>query len=508
MKSGVPEKSPTVILGDGLGSLKSPQVQFGGDRAGHSLKHSRSTPTSGRGKLKKIRDGLRDKLAAQRLATASPSKIFAKSMLSFDLHAGPLHEDEVPGENELFVQFVTDRRRSSGRGTLRELINKRIALQTGAQALAQRQARAAPAPGAADPPKPTEPEKGKSKVRPDTKVNKKKAQPPSDEVTSRRVSDLEIPLAQDSISEPPVSQTQVLNPEWAMSQTQVLNPPDANGASFESPKAASQEIPFMSTPLVPPVRSAVESDRLETVVEEDESEEGTVYQDSEPEGPRERKERSRRVRNLFVDDEADESEDCLSGDEDEDEEDSDLSDLIASEPETQDDGCAHVALHQRWLMEQENQFQVGKSRDEGEVGNRRRRARPVVNPIAVLQQPVKAKPANRKPVSRAVEKALEQAPANTTFQVPKAQKGPPRPKKFPHRKSSVSSACSELDIRINNQILNKPRRRSGLFNFIAPPDAGLLQRAQDRAATKEAQEAKASAGSRLLGSSRFAFGNT
>jgi hypothetical protein len=60
-------------------------------------------------------------------------------MLTFDLHGGRLNDGEVVGETELFVKFVKNRRVSTGRGSLKELINKRIAYQVGAQVLAGRQ---------------------------------------------------------------------------------------------------------------------------------------------------------------------------------------------------------------------------------------------------------------------------------------------------------------------------------------------------------------------------------
>ena len=89
--------------------------------------------------MKKLRDEVAAKIAARKFYTGSPSKVLANSMLSFDLCTGSrLLEDDVNGEDELFVKFVTNRRKSSGRGTLQHLINKRIALQTSSKQIEQR----------------------------------------------------------------------------------------------------------------------------------------------------------------------------------------------------------------------------------------------------------------------------------------------------------------------------------------------------------------------------------
>ena len=487
-----PASSPVVRVACDLGNLKSPQVVFEAGVPENRAKHGRSTPLSGRGKLKKIREDLLEKLAAQRLITASPSRIFSKSMLSFDLHAGPLLDDEVPGENELFVKFLTDRRRSTGRGTLRELINKRIALQTGAQALAQRQAKIGPPPQQV----PSEPAldpsrkpKRDTRPKPDAPIRKKKNELKAESLnTSRRVSDLEIPLAQDEYvtSQPAVSQTQIFNPDL-LSQTQVLSRDQVGSPRARTPHSARENIPFMSTPLVAPTQEDVERYPLETVEEEE------PRSESPP--------KPRRERNRFIDDEADESEDCLSGDE-EDDDDSDLSDLIASSPESDNDASDHIALHQKWLMEQENQI---PSAPRDESTKPRRRPRPVADPSRVLLnsklagKPKPIKVQLKKPVNPTVPEAAQPVAASKI-------KGPPRARKFPHRKSSVSSACSELDVRVGRQLLNHSRR-SGLFDFIAPPDAAALRKIQNNSIVREEEAAKSAAGSRLMGTRRFAFGD-
>ena len=85
-------------------------------------------------------------------------------------------------------------------------------------------------------------------------------------------------------------------------------------------------------------------------------------------------------------------------------------------------------------------------------------------------------------------------------------------KKYPHRKSSVSSACSELDIRIGGNILNRNDRSSvtgGPFAFIKPPPRDKLEKAIASVSVREEATAKAMAGaSKLMGSKRFAFGQS
>lgn len=473
--------------------LKSPQVLFQGPEK-ERAKHPRSTPSSGRGKLKRLKERISSKIAGQRFTKASPSHLVSRSMLSFDLHAGPLHEDEIPGDSELFVKFVKDRRGSTGRGSLKELINKRIALQVGAKALAVRQVAANPAP--AEPSekpkeKPAKPIRLKAdKARSGSPKAQNAIQPnPYEQVkegeVSRRASELlEVPLAQDDFPpESTCSQTQVFErPE--LSQTQVLQRTPLRPDS-------EPDLPFLPTPQV---------DVLEPVEEESESD-----CSSEVENAIKAKPKMKKVFNPFLDDEAEGSEDGSHGGSSDSESDSDLTDLIASSPEEEGSPTSHARLHAKWLREEEERL-FDENRPPANDGEQKRRNRMKLRmPLPVFQPQIKKHVPKKKS-----EKIVEAA--NTVVEEKKEIKKPPpiaRPKKFPHRRSSVSSACSELEVRVGTQILNQKERPSvtGPFAFIEKPDEDRLAKAAAKITAHEEATSKAMAGaSKLMGKKRFAFG--
>jgi hypothetical protein len=468
--------------------LKSPQVVFPNDpKLDRPTKHARSTPQSGRGKLKKLREQVRSKVSAQRIARASPSHIVSKSMLTFDLHGGRIGNDEIPGESELFVNFVKDRRASNGRGSLKELINKRIALQVGAQALAVREAEKNVA-NTKQLQKPVTTENSSMQsAGGKSSIPKKKSERVNKPVhVSRRGSEfLEVPLAQEELEEPMMSQTQVFERSQPLTQTQIYRPEEPENEGEES------QLPFLSTPLVMDWgRPRSDCDHLEPVTEEDEE---------EPVQPK-----RAAGRNRFVDDEAEES---GEGSEDltDDGEDTDLSDLIASSPEESQSQGGHARLHAKWLEEQENSFDpfAIKNRSDGESMKAKRRLRRALFPINELPIPIKTKkPA--KTAGKPAKKEEEVVPP-----VPKPRE-PVRVKRYPHRKSSVSSACSELDIHVGGQTLNnRPRPSSGTFSFIQAPPKDKLEKATSSLLSREEATAKAMAGAtKLMGNKRFAFGQT
>ena len=500
---------------------KSPQVRTESNRQADppvsdpepdafANKHPRSSPASGRGKLKKLRDKLHSKVAEQRFAKVTPSKLYARSMLTFDLHPGTIADGEIPGESELFVKFVTDRKKSTGRGSLKELINKRIAFQVGAKAIALREAeKSKPATEQVSvdlPEPPVEPQvPAVEKVKP--KKSKKKVFESRRETEmieiplaqdSRRTSDLlEVPLGQaDVVSKeneiPTVSQTQVL-----MSQTQVYHHEDIDDPRIKTPKVAveSTPLPFLPTPQLDEREPdlAVPSFRLETVVEE-----------TDEETPK--RERVPKFRNNFVDDEAEESEDC-DNDSEGSGSDGFLSDLIASSPdESSQDGSRLARLHAEWMREQEDKFdpfaikgRKESSEDVSDVKQRRKKALLAAAATKVPSKPVR-QPLKPKKPKQTVPEPLQPAPK------PNVPLGKPRVKKYPHRRSSVSSIGSELEFRVGSDVLNRNKRSS--FAFIKAPEKDKLDRILTSANLKDEAAAKASAGAvKLMGKKRFAFGD-
>ena len=477
--------------------------------------------------LKRLKDQLALKLESQRLQKVSPSKLYAKSMLTFDLHKGPLADDEVPGDSELFVNFVTNRRRSSGRGSLKEMINKRIAYQTGAKVIALRQAETKENAEKVNRKQPvTEPSVStstapvhESRETKKHKVKKQRAAPESARLSSEP---LEVPLAQDDFpdsrnDDPVLSQTQVLHQEdYTLSQTQLYAPSQPRVSVTPTqvfrgdalPRTASPSLPFLPTPQVardaePDTDTSPEIIRrsLETVFEEEEEESQVPVR--------------RKGRNRFIEDEADESDDC-EGSDDEDEEDGFLSDLIASssedEPGTQDE-ARMARLHAQWMREQEDSFdpfavkgRKGIAEDNEHEAVKARRIRQA-KAVKQLEEKVKLP---KKPIrvpKKTKPEPLVQAPVKSSSTV---NGQPPRAKKYPNRRSSVSSIGSELDLHVGRNMLNRARRSSlgasGTFSFIAVPDK--LGQIVAAAARKDEESAKAAAGSsRLMGKKRFAFGD-
>jgi hypothetical protein len=463
--------------------------------------------------LKRLKDQLALKLDSQRLQKVTPSKLYAKSMLTFDLHKGPLADDEVPGDSELFVNFVTNRRRSSGRGSLKEMINKRIAHQTGARALALRKAEAK------ENSEKLNQERVDSQIKVDEssasvhdtrerkrhKVTKQRAVPESARLSSES---LEVPLGQEESTEarnenPILSQTQVLHREDpALSQTQPYVPTDAHVSATPTqvfrgdalPRTASPSLPFLATPQV----------------------DGDAESESSPEIPRRRLEtvfeEVPRGRNRFIEDEADESDDC-DGSDDEEGEDGFLSDLIASSSEdemgTQDE-ARMARLHAQWMREQEDSFdpfsikgRKALPEDVGFEDIKARRARYAKAAKQLEDKPKLPKKPNRLPKkTKPVVDVVKPVEIKGRVQ--------PRPKKNPNRRSSVSSIGSDLDLHVGRNMLNRARRSSlgvkGTFSFISVPDK--LEKTMAEAARKDEASAKAAAGSsKLMGKKRFAFGD-
>jgi hypothetical protein len=420
-------------------------------------------------------------------------------MLTFDLHAGITGDGEVPGETELFVKFVTNRKKSTGRGSLKELINKRIAFQVGAKAIALREAeKSKPVTEevSAESPEPPIPGKVKSKKL-KKKVIKSRRETDMIEIPlaqdSRRTSDrLEVPLGQDENEVPTVSQTQAL-----MSQTQVYHHEDIDDPRIKTPKVAveSTPLPFLPTPQ-PEEREpdlAVPSFRLDTVVEE-----------TDEETPK--RERFPKFRNNFVDDEAEESEDC-DNDSDESGSDGFLSDLIASSPEeSSQDGSRLARLHAAWMREQEDQFdpfaikgRKETSEDVSDVKLRRKKALLAAAATKVPTKPTR-QPLKPKKSKHVLSEPPQPAPKSN---VPVSK---PRVKKYPHRRSSVSSIGSELEFRVGSDLLNQNKGSS--FAFIKAPEKDKLDRILTCANLKDEAAAKASAGAvKLMGKKRFAFGD-
>jgi len=437
----------------------SPQVEF------HSPMKDFGAPrddTRRHGKLKKIKEDVALKIADRRLLKASPSRLCAQSMLSFDLER--YGSDEVlGGDDELFVKFVTDRRRSSGRGTLRTLINKRINLQVGATALAQRRAEKVSVKAEVE--TVTLPRIEELPEKPKRKKKKKKEVIPA---PSSRESILEIPLGQeDSGSEQStISQTQVFgrDEEIFISQTQVLS-------RSEPPTPLA----FMPTPRV---------ERLETVEEEPERRVRKVF------------------RNPFVDDEAEQSEDGgeIGSSDESSGSDADLSDLIASSGSeiADDDPFAHAKLHREWLEDQENRELVEGGKESKEVGaseRARRRALALAKLETSKKECVKKKEKLKGEKSER-KKIIEIAP--TRVPVGKISH---RPRKFNNRKSSVSSSCTDLDIRVISAL-----PKSGGFSFLLAPAENVLASVSEKMTAKMDAESRNATGSRLMGSKRFVFG--
>ena len=444
-------------------SFKSPQVNF------DAMRHARTSPKPGRRSWKRKKEILDKRKAAFSHKVVSPSVVFSRSMLSFDLEARRDNEEDVVGENELFVKFCSNRRQSTGRGTLQTLINKKIALQATGRVLVQRQAQ-----DTADVPKPTE-----SPVLTKPAKQKTKKSLKIDPVRCRQY-ELEIPLAQearDSLSSLPsehqdgLSQTQVYAPQDSvqaeLSQTQIYVPAGTIQpgiphtqvyVSMDSIRAISQtsvcspspvddactsKIPFMSTPLP-----------------------------SIPEG---------RSWARFLDLEASQSEDGEHGCSDEDEEASDISGLLASDDEDlNEDGSAHALLHRQW--EEEAEQQRIESQEPNHVPRRLRMANVSLEQLSRVV--TKAKIPNKPPI-----KSVKPAPSKPVVAKSFPQREyVPRAKKYPNRRSSVSS-CGAVEI------IPPQKDNGGTFSFLSGGSIAC-----------NVVEPKPT-GQRLMGAKRFAFGD-
>ncbi len=452
--------------------FKSPQVLFDQTNG----KHLRETPSSGRGLTKKIRSKLPRRTPNLTHKFASPSEIYTRSMLSFDLHGGvAVSDDQIPGESSLFVKFVKNRRRSDGRGSLRELINKRIALQTSGQVLALRKAN--------DPKPPTELPASTSAQPPKEKVVKQSSKQkktvrfhnsPSARQSFNSRKDLEIPLGQgddEGVSEDPqLSETQQPTPTeeltQPLSQTQVWMGTQETVPEVESPH---------TSPSPSPPSEAAPSQRP----------------------------RQRRPKNMFVDDEAsDEDEEGGCDDESDGSNESDLSDLVASTPEDSDnDASGHAKLHMRWRQEVEDSFDPfdpkGKQREQVDERHVSRKDRILAAAKQVAYSPAK-------PPVKKVEEKPAAAPKPIDTVVP-AWKNVTRkragPKRNPHRRSSVSSVD-------RFEINTTAPRGDQSFKFISAPSKAVLDSIERKHQLKTIAEESSAAPQRLMGTKRFVFGKT
>lgn len=248
-----------------------------------------------------------------------------------------------------------------------------------------------------------------------------------------------------------------------------------------------EKLPFLATPF---------EGHLEPVEEESESE--SAIQE---------KEDRKRMFRRFMDVEADESDSeggVRRGSDEDSESSGDLSDLIASEEEEDDDANVHAKLHRKWREEQEDSFdpffrnkrQVQDSQEGESVKERRKKHLATFRDM--MQKPVVKK--NQRPKKKLAEIVPESRPE------PIARK-PKQPwvKRNPHRKSSVSS-CTDIDINIGSTALRS--RASGHLSFISAPSKQALEKIAQRDEAKTVTEAKAAAGSRLMGAKRFVFGNS
>lgn len=442
---------------------KSPQVRF--DMQSEKIEGIKNE--RGLDKLRKIRENLAEKEGDRKVLKASPSRLFARSMLSFDLERGGL--DEIPVcEDELFVKFVTDRRKSSGRGTLRTLINKRINLQVGAYAIAQREASKEVKKVA------NEKDRGEEVMRKKASGKKKRLKPVlenhitfSEPEQSPGDDKLEIPLGQEDAITTDFEDEE--SSDLLLSQTQVLN--------------REEPLEFMGTPL-----------RLDTVREHEESVPCKV-----------RKQVIKK--NHFVDDEAEESEDCRfsrNGDDDSSaHEGSDLSDLIASssgeDASNDEDPFLHARVHGEWLIEKENEV-LNRLEEPNYIDERRSaRKRGLLAAVMLINRPqnnVRRKEAKlEKPV-------IIKQPPPVRVALPKFNT---RPRKYSKRKSSVSSCCTELREIVKSDITQV--RQAGGFSFLSGPSETALAAIHERVGVKNDALTKNASGARLMGSKRFVFGN-
>ena len=544
--------------------FKSPQVQFadGTEDAPRLPKHERSTPSSGRGKLKRIKDELVTKLASLKPQTASPSHVLSRSMLSFDLQSGTRFgndNDLIAGESGLFVKFLSDRRNSTGRGTLQSLINRRIGYQTGVQALAQRQAakakQAAPPPSAAtkpttlpDPPKPHIP---RVKLKGKKVVSRPVAVPVSNRESDQYT--LEIPLGQDqtarcsvAVSEAAMSQTQVfqrgteprMSGSVCMSPTQVLerNVPETRCASpirvdcteLLAPVNESSSTPAGDTPdSSPPTRAKsvtsastpLETESVSSPADTEIASMPNLTQTSSATGttplpfmptPTVKQGATRKnTRMRFMDIEAELSGDEASGDEDDedDESESDLSDLIASSPE--EDTFNHASLHSKWLRENDEKIHLPVRKKEAIPSVRRPQYRyqDLVSTKIAHPRGMNVKAVSSKAVKATSSKPLPTKPSPVepvAAPIQRKAEAKPRVRKYPHRKSSVSSS-TDVEVRIGARLLGS-KGATGGFLFIAKPPVEKLQRIVEIDEAKLVAESKAASGQRLCGARRFVFG--
>ena len=451
--------------------FKSPQVFFDQTNG----KHVRDTPSSGRGLTKKFKSKIPQRTPKLTHKFASPSELHARSMLSFDLHGGvTVSDDQIPGESSLFVKFVKNRRRSDGRGSLRELINKRIALQTTGQVLALRKANdpkpptEPPASASAQPPKEIRVKHIRSKLKKTVRFHDT---PARESLRSRR--DLEIPLGQSD--DEGAGDVPVLSPTQQLSPTQPI---------AQEPPSLSQTQVWMGTQETAPDAASPQSTSPRT------SAPGCTP--SPPQRPRPR-------RNMFVDDEASEDEEegnMGSADESDGSSESDLSDLVASTPEdTENDSSSHAKLHMRWRKEMEDSFDPfapkGKREEKLDEHHVSRKDRI----LAAAKQVTFSPP-------RLVKKLVQEKPRKPADTIPEwktLNRKRAGPKRNPHRRSSVSSVD-------RFEINTTATRTDQSFKFIAAPSKALLESIERKHQLKSIAEESSAAPQRLMGTKRFVFG--
>ena len=197
----------------------------------------------------------------------------------------------------------------------------------------------------------------------------------------------------------------------------------------------------------------------------------------------------------------------MNEDDEDDESESDLSDLIASSPE--EDTFNHASLHSKWLRENDEKIHLPVRKKEAIPSVRRPQYR--------YQDLVSTKIAhprgmNVKAVSSKAVKATSSKPLPTKTSpvepvaapIQRKAEAKPRVRKYPHRKSSVSSS-TDVEVRIGARLLGS-KGATGGFLFIAKPPVEKLQRIVEIDEAKLVAESKAASGQRLCGARRFVFG--
>ena len=436
--------------------LKSPQVDFS------ALKHARPSPQSGRGACKKKKDVPARKKLGLAYNIASPSDLFARSMLSFDLD--PKVDDEnYIGENELFVKFHSDRRRSTGRGTLQTLINKRIALQASGQVLAQRQQKQLVEQTVEKPVLDASPVQVPPPVGKQKRQKKKKDQ-----------YDLEIPLGQDFVFDNETQQDTVLVSQQdtlLVSQTQIYVRHEEEDEEEEGKDGGDQE----------------EEEQDEEEQDEEENKDHDIPEKNLDFLPTPLK---------FLDLEASESDEDNNESNDDDSR-SNVSDLIGSDHSEDSNGFNHFQLHQKWQQEEEEK--EGQRGEEVKVMKTKSFLRELFVPKKIFPKLMNENKTKvifenaSKELSAAQEVTIKKTRVDFSKEVSAQEVSIGREtvakfvKKFPNRRSSVSSSCSDIKV-------VRVSKTEGVFSFLPVVEEQVVHE-------------DIPTGQRLMGTKRFVFGN-